>query len=64
MSKSKSQLSYESAVAELQEIITRLQEETTGMDDLAGKVKRAAELIRFCREKLRATEEEVEQLLL
>ncbi len=54
-------LTYDKALAELKEIVSSLQEELTGMDELSGKMQRAAELIRFCREKLRATELEIEK---
>ncbi|MFT4759247.1 MAG: exodeoxyribonuclease VII small subunit [Paraglaciecola sp.] len=50
---------YESALAEVQSIVNELQEETVSMDDLSKKVGRAAELIQFCRDKLRATETQV-----
>ncbi|MBI5917470.1 MAG: exodeoxyribonuclease VII small subunit [Bacteroidetes bacterium] len=59
MTKPKSKPTYESALQELQAIVAQLQEEAVGMDDLSEKVNRAAELIKFCREKLRTTEEEV-----
>ena len=45
-------------MSELQEIVRVLQEEAVDMDDLSTKVKRAAELLNYCREKLRKTEEE------
>ena len=60
---SKSQLTYESALKELQQIVSELQEEAIGMDVLAAKVKRAGVLIQFCREKLRDTEKEIEGLI-
>jgi exodeoxyribonuclease VII small subunit len=60
---SKSQLTYESALKELQQIVSELQEEAIGMDLLAVKVKRAGVLIQFCREKLRDTEKEIEGLI-
>jgi exodeoxyribonuclease VII small subunit len=53
---------YESALEELQQIIQDLQEGNTSMDELADKSKRAKELIRFCKEKLRNTEEVVKTL--
>jgi exodeoxyribonuclease VII small subunit len=56
----KAKLTYDAAMAELKEIVSSLQQELTGMDELSGKMQRAAELIRFCREKLRATEQEIE----
>ncbi|MFQ5447246.1 MAG: exodeoxyribonuclease VII small subunit, partial [Saprospiraceae bacterium] len=59
----KVKLTYDSAMDELKEIVSNLQEELVGMDELSGKMKRAGELIRFCREKLRATEQELEGFL-
>jgi exodeoxyribonuclease VII small subunit len=52
-------LTYEAAFAELEEIMRDLQEDKITVDELASKVKRAAELIAFCNEMLRSTEEEV-----
>jgi exodeoxyribonuclease VII small subunit len=60
---SKQKMSYEAALQELQEIVDLLQEEAIGIDTLSEKVKRAAELIRFCREKLRSTEEDVKNVM-
>ena len=57
------ELTYETAYAELQQIIQDLQGELVGIDDLAVRIARAQELIRFCRERLRQTEEEVGKLL-
>ncbi|MBK6932260.1 MAG: exodeoxyribonuclease VII small subunit [Saprospirales bacterium] len=59
MKKQEESLNYESAYAELQQIVAGLQGETIGIDDLAAKIERARELIRFCRERLRATEDAV-----
>ena len=56
------ELTYEQALAELQQIVVDLQEDATGIDALESKSQRAAELIRFCREKLRRTEEVVGKL--
>ena len=55
-------LTYEKALEELQQIVTQLQEDEVGVDELSDKVKRAAELIAYCREKLRTTEESLEGL--
>jgi exodeoxyribonuclease VII small subunit len=52
-------LTYEEAIQELQETVAQLQEDEVNMDELSAKVKRAAELINYCREKLRATEAEI-----
>ena len=52
-------LTYEEAIQELQETVAQLQEDEVNIDELSAKVKRAAELIAYCREKLRATEAEI-----
>ncbi|MCB9350215.1 MAG: exodeoxyribonuclease VII small subunit [Lewinellaceae bacterium] len=54
--------SYEEALQELQQIVTQLQEDAVSVDELSEKVQRAAELIAYCREKLRTTEENLEGL--
>lgn len=54
---------YEKAKAELETILEELERGEAGIDTLARQVKRAAELIRLCREKLKNTEREVEGLL-
>jgi exodeoxyribonuclease VII small subunit len=51
--------SYDQALAELEEIIKAIEEETMGIDEFTIKVKTAAELLIFCRQKLRSTEEEI-----
>jgi exodeoxyribonuclease VII small subunit len=53
---------YESALEELQQITQHLQEGKIGIDELAVQLQRAAELIRFCREKLRSVEKDIEGL--
>jgi exodeoxyribonuclease VII small subunit len=62
MKKQETKLTYQSAYAELQHIMQEVQSETVGIDDLAAKIARASELIRFCRERLRMTEEEMKGL--
>ena len=52
-------ISYEKALEELQEIVSALRENTISIDELENKTIRAKELIQYCREKLRKTEEEL-----
>lgn len=59
----KKTMSYESAYEELQEILTALEEGEIGIDALSDKVKRASELLAFCKEKLRNTQAQVEGIL-
>lgn len=56
-------MTYEKAYTELQAIITAIETGGVSVDILAEKVKRAAELITFCKEKLTATEQDVQQIL-
>lgn len=56
------QLSYEEALAELQEIVSAIESDTIGMDELSQKVKRAAELMTYCKKKLHQTKEEIGNL--
>lgn len=53
------EMTYESALEELQRITQNLQEGKIGIDELATQLQRAAELIRFCREKLRNVEKDI-----
>ena len=54
---------YREAAAEIEEILTAIDEETdVDIDELAARVERAAELIRFCTERLRSAESRVEKV--
>jgi len=59
----KKELTYDQAFEELQTILDTIEQEDTGIDVLEAKVKRAAELIKYCKNKLKATEQEVEKAL-
>lgn len=56
-------LNYSTAMAELSEIAEAMENETIAVDELSGKVKRAQELIAFCQQKLKATEDDVRKVL-
>lgn len=62
MSKSR-QLTYSRAWIELEEIINEIESEEIDVDVLTEKVKRASYLIRFCKGRLRNTEDEVKKVL-
>jgi exodeoxyribonuclease VII small subunit len=55
-------LTYDSAYAELKQILQDLQSEATGLDMLSEKIKRAAELTDFCKTKLRTIEADIEKI--
>ena len=54
---------YSEAFKELETILTKLENQELDVDQLSEYVKRASELIKFCRSKLRDTEEEIEKIL-
>jgi len=54
--------SYQKSYDELQQIVTKLQNDEISLDDLSKSVKRAGELIKACKEKLRNVELEIDQL--
>lgn len=56
-------ITYTDAIRELEEIVTEIEEGEITIDTLAEKVKRASELIRICKDKLTATEEDVNKIL-
>ena len=56
-------LNYKDSLDELSQIAAAIENESISVDELATKVKRAAELIDFCQTKLRTTDGEVKKIL-
>jgi exodeoxyribonuclease VII small subunit len=54
---------YAEAFEELQRIVTEIEGGDISVDELSEKVKRAALLIRICKNKLTSTEEDVNRIL-
>ncbi|MDD2278685.1 MAG: exodeoxyribonuclease VII small subunit [Bacteroidales bacterium] len=59
----KKNITYAEAIAEIEEIVEKIESNELDIDNLAQDVKRVSELIKFCKAKLRATEQEVENIL-
>lgn len=59
----KQDISYDQAMKRVQEIVESLEKGDKGMDELTAMVKEASELMKFCRQKLRMTEQEINQAL-
>ncbi len=57
------ELKYTEAFDELQQIVSDLEDGEISVDELSLKIKRASELIKVCKQKLVATEEDVSQIL-
>lgn len=57
------EINYTEAFDELQQIVNDIEEGEISVDELSIKVKRASKLIKICKNKLTATEEDVNQIL-
>ena len=56
-------ITYSQAIEELEQIVAEIEEGSVSIDELSEKVKRAAVLLKICREKLTSTENDVKQIL-
>lgn len=57
------QLNYGEALEELEEILDGIEEDRFDLDELGAQVDRAAALIRACREKIDATELQIQSVI-
>ncbi|MDR1454773.1 MAG: exodeoxyribonuclease VII small subunit [Tannerella sp.] len=57
------QTNYTEAFEELKGIVSDVDRKEISIDELAEKVRRAAQLIRICKAKLDSTEEDVTRIL-
>ncbi len=54
---------YEAAMAELETIVDKMERNELDIDSLCEQLKRAKQLIAFCRDRLIKTDEEIKKLL-
>lgn len=59
----KKEKTYNDAIAELKSILERIEKEDMDVDLLSSEVKKASELIAFCRGKLFKADEELKNIL-
>lgn len=59
----KKELKYGEAMQEMEEILSRIENEEMDVDELSSTVKRVSFLVKVCRDKLFKTEAEVEKIL-
>lgn len=57
------EISYTAAHNELQEIVLEMENSEISIDELETKIKRAAVLLKICKDKLFRTEKEVQDVL-
>ena len=59
----KIKMTYSQAKKELEEIVSAIESGKLDVDILTDKVKRASELISFCKDKLTKTDKELQKIL-
>lgn len=59
----KSTLTYEEAMSQLEELVRQVENNEQGIDKLAEQLKKAQQLIAFCKDKLYTTDEEIQKIL-
>ncbi len=59
----KEKINYDAAVGEIEEILEKIEEGDLGVDELAEKVNRVTQLLKICRDRLLATEEQINKIL-
>jgi len=57
------EIRFSEAMDELQAILSRIEDDETDIDALAGELQRAAQLLEVCRGKIRRAEVEVTQIV-
>ena len=57
------EIGYADALAELEDILDQLDDDDIDVDVLSSRVERAAELIRFCRGRIRHAQMSVEEIV-
>lgn len=60
---SKKKLNYTEALTELEGIIEQIESGDLTVDELSEKVKKAADLVKVCQDKLRKTEDDINKTL-
>ena len=63
MNMEKEELKYEAAMAELQSIVRKMENDELDIDQMAKQLKRAQELIKLCKDKLTQTDAEIKKIL-
>ncbi|MBQ9215470.1 MAG: exodeoxyribonuclease VII small subunit [Prevotella sp.] len=57
------EIKYEAALAELQTIVNKMENDELDIDQMSEQLKRAQELIKICKDKLTKTDEEIKKIL-
>jgi len=60
----KKSMKYEEAMAQLEDIVRKLENEELGLDEMGKQLKTAQKLIKLCKARLTETDEEIQKLLM
>ena len=56
-------LKYEEAMATLEQIVARMENNELNLDTMSEELKKAQQLIKLCKDKLTKTDQEIRKLL-
>lgn len=59
----KDQLTYSEAYSKLQEILSQIESNKLGIDELSFKIKEATSLLKICKDKLFIANEETKKII-
>jgi exodeoxyribonuclease VII small subunit len=56
------EMKYEEAIKQLEDIVRKMENDAYSIDEIAEQLKTAQRLIKFCKDKLTKTEEEISKI--
>lgn len=59
----KQELKYEEAVRQLEDIVSKMENDELDIDQLSTQLKQAQQLVKLCKDKLTKTDEDIKKLL-
>lgn len=59
----KTVLTYEEAMVQLEQIVRQVEQNELGIDQLVEQLKKATELVAYCKEKLYNTDKQIKNIL-
>lgn len=57
------EVKYEAAVRQLEDIVSKLENNELDIDELSTELKKAQQLVKLCKDKLTKTDEEIKKIL-
>lgn len=59
----KKDINYEEAVAQLEDIVSKMENDELDIDQLSAQLKKAKELVKLCKDKLTKADADIKKLL-